>query len=111
MKVQPDKIQERALRTWYPPEHELHLDPIHPVMAMAGEAGEIANQLKKHLYKPDVEYTRADFVEELGDLLFYVAIRAYQLGLTLEEVSWENWNKLQDGKNGWPESEAWRDGS
>ena len=111
----PDEIQERALKTWYPRDHYLHLEPVHPVLAIAGEAGEIADQWKKHIYKPGVEYTREQFLEELGDLLYYVAIRAYQLDITLDDLSKLNRAKLENGQHGWPESDSeewdvWRDG-
>jgi len=72
-------------------------------MGIAGEAGEIADQLKKHLYKEGYNVTREGFIDELGDLLYYVAIRAYQIGITLDELSQKNREKLQDGKHGWDE--------
>ena len=102
----PDAIQKRALKTWYPPDHRLHLDPLHPTLAIAGEAGELANQLKKHIWKPGVSYTREQFLEELGDLLYYVAIRAYQLDITLDELSKLNREKLAGGVHGWPEADS-----
>jgi NTP pyrophosphatase (non-canonical NTP hydrolase) len=101
--MQLDKIQRRALKTWYPVGHELHLDPLHPTLAIAGEAGELADQLKKHLWKPGVTVSRQEFLDELGDLLYYVAIRAYQLGVTLDELSRMNRKKLENGRHGWPE--------
>lgn len=99
-----DAIQYRALKTWYPLDHELHFDPLHPTLAIAGEAGELADQLKKHIWKPGVKYTKEEFLDELGDLLYYVAIRAYQLGVTLDELSQMNRSKLKDGQHGWPEN-------
>jgi len=102
----PDAIQQRALKTWYPVGHELHLDPLHPTLAIAGEAGEIADQLKKHIWKQGVKYTREQFLDELGDLLYYVSIRAYQLGVTLDELSQMNRQKLAGGVHGWPEADS-----
>ena len=104
--MKPDAIQQRALKTWYPEGHALHLDPLYPVLAIAGEAGEIADQWKKHQYKPGVEYTREQFLDELGDLLYYLAIRAYQLDVTLDELSQMNRRKLAGGVHGWPEADT-----
>jgi len=100
----PDEFQERCLKTWYSPGHELHLDPFHPTLALCGEAGELANKLKKHVYKPDVDFTADEFIDELGDVFYYLAILAFQFGVTIEEVSIRNREKLRDGKNGWPET-------
>lgn len=102
----PDEIQTRALKTWYPASHRLHLDPLHPTLAIAGEAGELADQLKKHIWKPGISYTREEFLDELGDLLYYISIRAYQLGTTLDELSQINRNKLENGIHGWPEADS-----
>lgn len=100
----PDEIQKRALKTWYAKDDPMHLAPLHPTLAMAGEAGELADQLKKHLWKPGIEVSRDEFLEELGDLLYYVAIRAYQLRVTMDQLSQLNREKIRNGKNGWPEN-------
>lgn len=102
----PDAIQERALKTWYPVGHELHFEPLHPTLAICGEAGELADMLKKHIWKPDIIYKLEDFLDELGDLLYYVAIRAYQLDVTLDKLSQMNRRKLENGRHGWPESDS-----
>ena len=100
----PDKIQQRALKTWYPPEHDLHGDKLHPILALAGEAGELANLYKKDRFKPGFEASDDDYIDELGDCLYYLAILAYQFGLTVEELSQCNREKLAGGKHGWPEN-------
>lgn len=43
---------EKALLTWYPKDHKLHLDLLHPAMKLAGEAGEIVDLVAKHKFKP-----------------------------------------------------------
>jgi NTP pyrophosphatase (non-canonical NTP hydrolase) len=65
----------------------------YAVLALCGESGELANKLKKHLRagtKPDA-WVLAD---ELGDVLWYVAAVAKELGLTLETVAEMNLKKL-----------------
>jgi NTP pyrophosphatase (non-canonical NTP hydrolase) len=102
--MQPDEIQKRALLTWYPEGHPLHDDRLHPVLALTGEAGELANLHKKVLYKPEFHADDLDYIEELGDCLYYLAILAYQFGLTIDELSLINREKLAGGKHGWPEN-------
>ena len=103
--MKPDAIQERALKTWYQKDHRLHWSLLPAILGLVGEAGELANLLKKDEFKPGVEVSDGEFADELGDCLYYVAVIAYQLGLTLDEVSRANRAKLEGGKNGWPESE------
>ena len=107
--MQPDEIQKRALKTWYPEGHELHDHILLPVLALTGEAGELANLFKKDMFKPGFEASNDDYIEELGDCLYYVAILAYQLGLTLDDVSRQNRAKLAGGKHGWPENGEYRE--
>ena len=102
--MQPDDIQQRALKTWYSENHTLHNDRLHPILALTGEAGELANLLKKDRFKPGFHADDSGYIDELGDCLYYVAILAYQLGLTLDDVSRQNRAKLSGGKHGWPEN-------
>jgi NTP pyrophosphatase (non-canonical NTP hydrolase) len=95
----PDIIQQRALRTWHV-NLALELQRDHAVLGLVGEAGEVANQHKKHVFKPGHESTRADRLDELGDALYYLAILAHLDGVTLEDVSKLNAIKLANF-HGW----------
>lgn len=95
----PDIIQKRALRTWHV-NLPRHLQRDHAILGLAGESGELANIHKKDVFKPDHESTRLDRLDELGDVLYYVAILAHLDGFTLEDVSRFNADKLADG-HGW----------
>ncbi|KPJ95390.1 MAG: hypothetical protein AMJ53_02905 [Gammaproteobacteria bacterium SG8_11] len=97
--MKPDDIQRRALETWHR-ALPLDLQELHAVLGVAGEAGELANQHKKHLFKPGGMTNRDDVLDELGDVLYYVAILAYLNGATLEHVSQRNYEKLYGG-HGW----------
>lgn len=64
-------------------------------LGLSGESGEIADHLKKsryHGHKLDIDHLK----EELGDLLWYTAIMADKLGLTLDEVANYNNKKLNE---------------
>lgn len=56
MNFQPDESQLNALKTWYPIDSPLHLDPRHAVIKLAGEAGEILDLYGKHEYKPNFSW-------------------------------------------------------
>lgn len=55
-------------------------------MGLAGEAGEVVDLLKKHLYHGHALDTGA-LAKELGDVLWYVAVLAHRSGLMLSAVA------------------------
>jgi len=63
-------------------------------LALCGEAGELANIVKKH-FAYGHELDMAVLEEELGDLLWYVAEVATVYGLTLNDIARKNIVKLQ----------------
>ena len=66
-------------------------------MGLVGEAGEIANKVKKILRdKGGIvdEETKKDLAKELGDVLWYVANLATELGVDLSDIGEENLKKL-----------------
>lgn len=63
-------------------------------LGIAGEAGEVADILKKH-YGHGKPFDRAHFIQELGDVLWYVTALAYSVGSDLEEVARVNDAKLR----------------
>lgn len=63
-------------------------------MGIAGEAGEVVDALKKVLHHGhDLEVDKVK--KELGDCLHYIAGIATFLDLTLEEIAYENIEKLK----------------
>lgn len=63
-------------------------------LGLAGEAGEVADLLKKHLFHGH-PLDRDKLKDELGDVLWYVATLATTLGIGLDEVAEHNINKLR----------------
>jgi NTP pyrophosphatase (non-canonical NTP hydrolase) len=74
----------------------------YPILGLAGEAGEICNKYKKIIRDKsgEVEVNDLDqLAKELGDVLWYVAQIASELGTDLETVARVNLMKLGDRKN------------
>ena len=72
---------------------------IYPVLGLANEAGEVAGKIKKVFRDKDGninEETRAALKAELGDVLWYIAQVATELGLSLDEIAEYNIAKLYD---------------
>jgi NTP pyrophosphatase (non-canonical NTP hydrolase) len=81
----------------YPPEAKV----IYPALGLAGEAGEVCNKTKKILRDDGgrmTEEKRTQLIDELGDVLWYVANLATDLGVTLDEVARINLAKLNSRK-------------
>lgn len=76
---------------------------LYPVLKLAGESGEVAEKLGKAMRddgwtpgEPLDEAVREALVAELGDVLWYVASVAADLGTSLETVAARNVAKLAD---------------
>jgi len=70
----------------------------YPALGLAGEAGEVAEHVKKTLRDDGGAVgaeRRAAMAKELGDVLWYVAQLASELELDLDEIASENLEKLR----------------
>lgn len=74
-------------------------NPEYPVLGLTGEAGEIANKVKK-LQRDGlaIEDIKDDIAAELGDVLWYAAAVATEFGLDLGKVASDNLVKLHSRK-------------
>ncbi len=72
-------------------------NPIYPTLGLCGEAGEVADKVKKVIRDRDGQFTPeviAALQLELGDVLWYVAQLATELGLDLDAIAQANLDKL-----------------
>ena len=89
------EYQKAALRTAKTgPERSRNDRLANWALGLIGEAGEIAEEMKKHLYH-EHELDHAALVKELGDVLWYLAVLAQEVGVELEEVAATNIAKLR----------------
>ena len=77
----------------YPEKHTI----MYPTLGLCGEAGEIAEKVKKWL-RGDKELDKEALLKELGDPLWYIASLADDLGFTLQQVVDANVEKLTSRK-------------
>jgi NTP pyrophosphatase (non-canonical NTP hydrolase) len=89
-----DEFQEMALTTM---SHDLdiHYERMILALGIAGEAGEVADTVKKQYGHGHPEDLRKMLLE-LGDVLFYVAALANAYGFKLSEIAKANHDKLAE---------------
>ena len=91
--------QRSAIKTAvYPPEHRI----LYPALGLAGEAGEVANKVKK-VMRDGIENQPNDWKDqiasEIGDVLWYCAALASDLNLSLGMIAAQNLIKLDKRKD------------
>jgi NTP pyrophosphatase (non-canonical NTP hydrolase) len=90
-----EEYQAEAKQTALYPRRLRNLE--YPTLGLAGEAGEVANIVKKIQRDHGGEITdetRVKLKDELGDVLWYISACADELGLTLAEIAEYNVEKL-----------------
>ena len=95
-----DEYQKKALTTAV-----THPDPLMDktiwAMGVAGEAGEVVEKWKKIVAYKQGKVSNEDLGElakELGDVVWYIAVMAYSLGLSFDDIMQKNLSKLADRK-------------
>lgn len=90
-----NEYQQKALETAiYSEEYRI----IYPALGMCGEAGEVADKVKKVIRDDNQNFTpekKEEIAKEIGDVLWYCATLAHDLGFTLDQIAETNYQKLK----------------
>ncbi|GMX58457.1 MAG: nucleoside triphosphate pyrophosphohydrolase family protein [Candidatus Microsyncoccus archaeolyticus] len=90
------EYQEEARKTAIYPN--LGSNFIYPTLGLVGEAGEVAEKIKKVIRDSEgvvSEEKKQELTKELGDVLWYIANLSFELNLSMEEVALKNLEKLK----------------
>jgi NTP pyrophosphatase (non-canonical NTP hydrolase) len=93
--MQLDDYQEAARQTAIYADRDR---VVYPALGLASEAGEVCGKIKKVLRDQSGDFAAASVEalrDELGDVLWYVAVLAADLGLSLDEIAAHNLAKLR----------------
>ena len=69
---------------------------LYYALGLVGEAGEIAEKIKKAYRDNDGNIDPELMKKELGDVLWYITMLSEKFGFTLEDVAQTNITKLED---------------
>ena len=83
-----DYQRQAATTAIYPASVQI----LYPTLGLAGEAGEVANKVKKIIR--DGKLDKEAIGSEIGDCLWYIAAICKDLGLKMEDVAQANLDKL-----------------
>lgn len=85
-----NEYQAQCLNTWQGQERL-----VRAFLGVCGEAGELSERIKKHLRGDyDVEELKSRSFKEIGDVLYYIAVLAHELGFSLSDIAEDNIAKL-----------------
>lgn len=90
--MRPDEYVQLAMRSLKEVSN-FHYNLNHSLHGLSSEVGEIADIIKKHIIY-EQPFNRSHMEEELGDLMWYVALMCYANGFSLEAIMQQNIAKL-----------------
>ena len=88
-----NEYQKKALETAI---YEMPI--IYPALGLCGESGEVADKVKKIIRDCNGEFTeekKLEIAKEIGDVLWYCATLANDLGFNLDTIAQMNYDKLK----------------
>lgn len=89
-----NEYQEQSRKT---ARYDVNQGIVYPVLGLNGEAGEVAEKLKKIIRDHGGVISaeaKIELVKELGDVLWYLSQIAYDLKVSLDDVAKANLEKL-----------------
>lgn len=93
------QYQSQAIKTSVYPKESFSI--IYPTIGLSGEVGEISEKVKKVLRDNNSEFTnekKQEIGKEIGDVCWYLAALANDLGLDLGDIAQGNLDKLESRK-------------
>ncbi len=90
-----DEYQEKSRKTAIYPD--LGKNYIYPALGLVGEAGEVADKIKKIIRDAGGivdEARKTELQKELGDVLWYIAQLSTEFGFSMDSVAEKNIEKL-----------------
>ena len=93
VEVDMDEYQKKARKFAI---YDTRYKVVYPTLGLTSEAGEVSDKIKKWLRDGDAN--KEEIAKELGDVLWYAAVLAEDLGFTLSEVATMNLEKLGNRK-------------
>lgn len=93
MSMTMSEYQAAAMRTSQRHQHQFER-LANGALGLAGEAGEVCDDLKKHLFHGHA-LEREDLLRELGDVLWYITLLADAVCCSLDDVAKANIDKLK----------------
>jgi NTP pyrophosphatase (non-canonical NTP hydrolase) len=96
----PDAYQRQVLATWGAAGGSFTAQLLPAVLGLVGEAGEVADLIKKQLFKPGTVRDNAAVIDELADVAYYLAVLASLYGVTFDGLFAHLAGKLAGG-HGW----------
>src|SRR3989304_6098179 len=90
-----DEYQKKSRKTAIYPDLDKNF--VYPTLGLIGEAGEIAEKIKKVFRDENGRMTdekRKELEKELGDVLWYLSQLSTELKLSLDEIAFKNIEKL-----------------
>ena len=90
--------QKKALMTNLSKEDKFK-ELMQQVLGLADEAGEVQSLFKKWIRDDNADFNKLkkeEITKELGDVLWYIAVIAHDLGINFNEIAEKNITKLAD---------------
>lgn len=95
-----DEYQSQAMRTSLNKNRDFSA-LMYRTLGLVGEAGEVAEKVKKILRDKDSKVSASDkqeIIKELGDVLWYIQALADYLGVPLSQIAEVNLEKIHSRK-------------
>ena len=91
--ITPDDYQREAMRTMF--ERRDRADHLYSAIGLTSEAGEYLDMVKKHVFHGHPFNVANSAVLELGDIQWYIAVEAENIGCSLSYIMALNVAKLR----------------